>query len=247
MLKSERENKILKYLEQNGYSSVKDLSAMLFTSESSIRRDLTHLEDAGLIKRSYGGAEILSANKFVLPFSTRAYDNIREKRIIAQKASKLIGEGAVIFIDSSSTGYFLALDLMDRADITVVTNNIEIIELLSNGKPTVHSTGGILSRDNRTCLVGRNAENSFEEINADIGFFSAKALGLDGVISDCTQEEVFVRKSLLRNSDKKVALFDKYKIGKTSSFKQCSLRDIDILISDETDAISRFKEMCEIM
>ena len=76
----------------------------------------------------------------------------------------LVGEGAVVFLDSSSTGYFLALQLLERGDITVVTNNIEIIELLSNGKPTVHSSGGILSRDNRTCLVGRNAEKVLKKL-----------------------------------------------------------------------------------
>lgn len=203
MFKNERENKIINILEQNGYTSVKSLAEMLFASESSIRRDLTVLEDAGLIRRSYGGAEILSANKFALPFNTRTHDKISEKRLIAIKAARLVNEGDVVFLDSSSTGYFLAMELMDRADITVVTNSIEIIGLLSKGRPIVHSTGGILSSNNRICLVGRNAEKSFEEVFADIAFFSSKALGSDGIISDCTQEEVFVRNSMLKNSTKR--------------------------------------------
>ena len=150
MLRTERENKILCILEKDGYVSVKALGDMLFTSESSIRRDLTRLEDAGLIKRSYGGAELLSYNKNASPFSTRAHDDVSEKRIIAQKAAGLVGEGAVIFLDASSTAYFLALELMERGDITVVTNNVEVLDILSKGKPIVHSSGGVLSRHNRT-------------------------------------------------------------------------------------------------
>ena len=246
MLRSEREQKILRFLEQSGYSSVKALSEMLYTSESSIRRDLTRLEEAGLIKRSYGGAELLSSNKFVLPFSTRAHNNISEKRDIAVKAAKLVGEGEVVFLDSSSTGYFLAIELMERADITVITNSIEILGLLSKGKPTVHSTGGILSSNNRICLIGRNAEKSFEEVFADVAFFSAKALGTDGTVSDCTQEEVFVRNSMLKNSRKKVALFSSEKIGKTSSFKQCHLHDIDLLVCD-SDKAALFSKMCAVL
>ena len=88
---------------------------------------------------------------------------------------------------------------------------------------------------------------SFEEINADIVFFSAKALGEDGLISDCTQEEVFVRDSMLKNANKKVGLFVSDKIGKTSSFKQCRLNEIDILVSDDIDAIKNFSTMCEVM
>ncbi len=247
MLRTERENKILYILEKEGYISVKVLGEMLFTSESSIRRDLTRLEDAGLIKRSYGGAELLSSNKSAVPFSTRAHDDISEKRVIAKKAASLVREGAVVFLDASSTVYFLALELMERGDITVVTNNVEVLDILSKGKPIVHSSGGVLSSHNRTCFIGRAAERSFEEINADIAFFSAKAIGLDGVISDCTQEEVFVRSAMLKNACKRVGLFAKNKVGKTSSFKQCRLSDIDLLICDEVSVIERFSDMCEIL
>lgn len=244
MLKNERERQILTYLQNKGYATVKELSQLLFASESSIRRDLTDLESMGNIRRSYGGAEIINTATNVLPFGTRAYDSISEKRVIASKAAELIKEGDIIFLDSSSTGYFLAMEIMDRTDITVVTNSVEILGLLSVGKAAVHSTGGTLSRDNRICLIGRNAEKGFEEIYADKAFFSAKAVSEDGVISDCTQEEVFVRNSMLKNAGEKVFLCNFAKIGKKSAFIQCSLRDVDIMIC-ERDVSGQFGKFCK--
>lgn len=245
MIKSERENQILDLIEKKGYVSVKETAELLFTSESSIRRDFTELEKAGFIKRSYGGAELIRARKNVLPFTTRADDFAEGKKKIARMAAELINDGDVVFIDSSSTGYFLAMEIMDRADITVVTNSIEIQALLSRGEAVVHSTGGILSRYNRICLVGRNAEKTFEEINADIAFFSSKSLSFDGIISDCTQEEVFVRRSMLKNAAKKVLLMNYEKIGTTSSFKQCNLSDIEILVCDR-DVTEQFGKFCKV-
>lgn len=246
MLKNERTRQILNVLEQKGYASVKELGEMLFASESSIRRDLTELESNGHIRRSYGGAELIKSHTSVLPFNTRTYNNIAEKKIIAAKAARLIGDGNIVFLDSSSTGYFLAYEIMNRADITVVTNSVEILALLSQGKARVHSTGGILSRDNRICLVGRNAEKGFEDVNADIAFFSAGALSDDGVISDCTQEEVFVRNAMLENAALKVFLCNFGKIGKRSAFVQCCLSDVDYLICEE-DISEKFGTQCELM
>ena len=53
MSKSQRKDLIIKVLAENGFTSVEELSKVLFASESSIRRDLTELERLGLVKRSW--------------------------------------------------------------------------------------------------------------------------------------------------------------------------------------------------
>ena len=138
MLKSERQNEIIEILNTRGFVSVTELSGLLYASESSIRRDLARLEERGIVKRSYGGAECILSGSHVLPFDTRNCDFVEEKNVIAKKALGLIKEGDVIFLDQSSTSYFLALYLRNFKDITVVTNNIEIVSLLSKTNVTVH-------------------------------------------------------------------------------------------------------------
>ncbi len=242
MLKTEREEQIINILRNSGFVTVKNLSEILFASESSIRRDLTHLENKGIVSRSYGGATLITANTNVLPFYTRAFSNIEEKRKIAKKAVTLIRKGDIIFLDQSSTSFFLAREICNIKGITVVTNNTEILNYLSEYDITVHSSGGVLSNENRNCLVGRNAQKTFENIYADICFFSAKSLSSDGVISDCTEQEVFVRNSMLENADTKVFLCNSEKFDTHSIFKQCTLSDVNYIVS-ETDNLQRFKTL----
>ncbi len=245
MLKNERENQILDLLKEKGFISVADFSKMLFASESSIRRDLTNLEKKGIVRRSYGGAELIVSKSNILPFTTRAYSNVEEKQIIAKKAAELVSDGDVVFLDQSSTCYFLAMELLKKKGITIVTNSLIILNYLSLTDLKVISTGGVLSRDDRTCLVGESAEKTYDSIFADIAFFSTKSLSSDGVISDCTQEEISVRKIMMKNSSKRVYLCNSAKFDTKSPYIQCSLSDVDILVSE--NSAQKYEKYCEIL
>ena len=83
MYQNERELEIRKILAQKGYASVQELSQWLYTSPSSIRRDLTTLEKRGLIKRSYGGAELITSSTNVTAFGARSDDHLPQKQAIA--------------------------------------------------------------------------------------------------------------------------------------------------------------------
>ena len=80
---SKRQNEILRLIEEKSYVSVNELSSLTFTSPSSIRRDLTHLENLGLVNRSYGGASLPEINGRVAGFYNRSTKNVKEKRLIA--------------------------------------------------------------------------------------------------------------------------------------------------------------------
>lgn len=241
MYKNERENEILKLLNSERYLTVKQLSEILYASESSIRRDLTSLENQGMVSRSYGGVSIVKNSSQVIPFSTRAHHNLSAKKIMAAKAASLIQDGDIVFLDQSSSAFFVAYEILKKSNITVVTNNIEIIAFLSQADVEIISSGGILSRANRNCLLGSDAHHIFENIHANVLFFSAKALASDGVIYDCVREEVCIRNTMLANAEKKVFLCDSEKLGQYAGYKQCTLEDIDFLIteSDSTKSLQQ--------
>ena len=239
MIKNERQREIINILKVDGFCTVNIMCEKLFASKASIRRDLTELESQGIVKRSYGGAELITSGSNVTSFSARAYNFADKKQVIAKKAATLISEGSVIFLDQSSTALFVAREIVEKKNITVVTNNLEIINTLSASKINVICSGGELSNANRACFVGTNACKTFESIYADILFFSTKSLTVDGVMSDCTQQEVFVRNSMLENSAIKVFLCNTEKIDTQSPYKQCSLKDVDYLIT-ESNNLSRF-------
>lgn len=239
MLNKEREQEILNILKTQGFVSVKQLCDTLFASESSIRRDLKALEANGLVKRSYGGASLMTNYSNIVTFHHRTRQHVNEKTAIAQKAAALVRDGDIVFLDQSSTAFYLATELMHRAALTVVTNNIEIMMLLSHANVKLISSGGVLSEENRNCLVGSEAQKTFENVFADHAFFSVKAIADDGIVTDCATEEIAVRCAMLKNARQTVLLCDSTKFGAHAPFKQCALGDVDVLIS-EGDAAQRF-------
>ena len=237
MLKNEREREIINMLkEAGGFITVKELCSKLYASESSIRRDLTALEHSGIVKKTYGGAEFITNFANVATFNQRTHHNVSQKKIIAKKAVSLIKEGHTVFLDQSTTALYLAKEIAARGGVTVVTNNVEIIYLLTNSSVRTISSGGMLSTDNRMCLVGTDAQYIFQNIYADFAFFSAKSIDTDGTISDCDREEVSVRGTMLANAAKRVFLCDREKFMTRSAYKQCSLENVDYMISESEKA-----------
>lgn len=235
MLKTQREQLILSFIKQNGgFADVKTLCNKFFTSESSIRRDLARMESMGLIKRSYGGAKLNDNYSTIINFNERFNQCAYEKTLIAKKAIKLINDNSIIFLDQSTSSFFLAKELPNKPSITVVTNNVEILRLLSNTSINVICSGGQLFKDNRNCLIGVDAEQIFSNTYADFLFFSCKSLSSDGIISDCSREEVALRNTMLKNSKQKVFLCDSSKFDSRSPYTQCTLCDIDYLITDQS-------------
>ena len=232
MDKRERKDELYELLLKDGHLTVSQLAARLYTSESSVRRDLAELSELGLIKRTHGGARAIASASTVIPFSKRSFSATVEKRKIAAKAATLIKDGATVFLDQSSTSYFLALELLHRTGLTVVTNNLEILSLLGASDNTLISTGGTVSKHNTNCLIGREAARGFENIFADLAFFSCKAIDKDGVISDCEAEEIAVREAMLKNAKTRVLLIDSTKLGTRSVFKQCTLGEVEVAVCD---------------
>ena len=229
---SERQGEILKLLESDVYVSVNELARRTFTSSSSIRRDLTTLQNLGLVKRSYGGAGLSEATEKVAGFYTRSCKNIKEKRAIAKKAATLLKDGQSILLDSSSTATFL-LPYIARLDSPIVfTNNLETaIKAIQEGIRT-HCLGGV-SVNGSVSLAGSQTYKALSELSVDIMFFSSQSLDNDGLISDSTEEENFVRRLMLDRAKAKVLLCDSSKFGRRSLYKLCNLGEVDFAVFEK--------------
>ena len=130
---TERQENILTILRQSSYITVTELASRTFASPSSIRRDLTFLENNGLVHRTHGGVTLPEAAAGVSSFSNRKRKNTREKRLIARKAATLLQDGQTILLDGSSSVTYLLPIIAKFSGIQVYTNNlstaIDAIEL----------------------------------------------------------------------------------------------------------------------
>ena len=230
---SERQNEIIKYVSENEYMSVNELAKLTFTSPSSIRRDLCALENLGMVKRSHGGVSRPEITGNVASFYRRSMKNTKEKRAIAKKASELLSDGQSIMLDSSSTASFLLPYIAKLDSVTVFTNNLETaINSIKQGIPT-HCIGGH-NINGSVSLGGATAYKTLSEINVDILFFSSQSLNREGIISDSTETENYIRQLMLACARKKVFLCDSTKFDTVSLHKLSNIDDIDIAIFDKS-------------
>lgn len=229
---NERQILILKALEKEVFISVETLSKRLYTSPSSIRRDLDNLEKNNLVHRTHGGVTIFNPGERVATFARRMTQNVQGKHAVAKKASEFLRDGMNIFLDSSTTSNFLIPHLAKYDGITIFTNNMETaLNAISNGINT-HCTGG-KSFNGSPILIGRDAERSIRNIHTDLLFFSSQSLDSKGVISDSCEEETYLRSLMLEHADKKVFLCDYQKINQKSLYALVSLDEIDICILEK--------------
>ena len=228
-----KQAQIIELLKNQKYMTVSDICNKLNISPSTIRRELTVLEKKGLAIRSHGGVRIADSNNYTPDFALRIHQNVLEKKIIDLKALKLIKDGDVIFLDGSTSCYFMAEYLSEFNNLTVITNGIDTLSLLAHNNVTTFSTGGQVSKENSSVLVGEQALEFIKSIHANITFFSCQALSEKGEIYDCYLQENYVRKQMMKNSDKTVFLCDSNKINRRSSYYLCDLNEVDYMVTNK--------------
>ena len=233
-MNKEREKKILEEILKSKKVTVKELAKKLYISEPSIRRDLSSLEKQNLIKRIHGGAVIeengISATK--IPFVIRELEQSDAKIFMAQKAASLVKDGDVIFLDSSSSAYNIIPYLALKNNITVITCGIKALAKLGEYNIKAICTGGTLIPSCQT-LVGDDAYNIIEQNNADIFFFSCRGLSSEGLLTDISEQENYVRRKMMKNSAKSYLLCASEKFNKKYFHNLCSVKDITGIISEK--------------
>lgn len=230
----QRENEIMGILKETTYATVDYLSQRLFISPSSIRRDLTILENRGLVKRTHGGVSLLSVQPGMAPFSIRLQENKREKITIVKMASKLIKHGTSIFIDSSTTALNFSKFLTSDMNLTIFTNNIHLAHLLASKHVSAYCIGGLVSDCNDVITTGSFALEMLNNIYADMFFFTSSALSEEGIITDTNENETTIRKMMLSHSKEKVFLCPYNRFPSSATYKVADVSNLDYIISEKS-------------
>ena len=232
MTQNPRHDRIVEILAEKKDVSVKELCSMLYLSPATVRRDLSALEHKGLIKRSFGGASLIESFSDQLPLAIRSSENITRKKKLCERAAALIANGDTVFIDASTTTYFLPFYLKEKKDITVITNSPSLCMLLSDLKMRNICTGGEMLTDS-VALVGADAIKFIEGIHANKFFFSARGYDIDsGIISDSSKGERDVKIAMLKNSRSAYFLGDSSKEGSIYAYRVALAEQITALITE---------------
>lgn len=228
----ERQNKILSMLKIRNKLLVNELCEEFSVSSATIRNDLNQLEKKGLLKRTHGGAISCSKASFEPTSSQKAQTNSEKKRQIAEYAVNLIENGDTLAIDTGTTTYYLAELLSLKSNITVITTDINIANLLESfPNVTVILAGGMLRRG-FSCTTGSITNMILESFNVDKVFLATNAVTPSGDICTPDIEQAKVKQSLISIGKQTFLLCDSSKFGTHSFARFGSIRDIDTVITD---------------
>lgn len=227
----ERREIILQQLQLHYSIKVTELSKLLYIGEATIRRDLGKLEKAGYCKRIYGGAVRMDTVDRELPADVRQMDNLEAKLNICAEASRLIEDGNLIFLDSSTTAQFLGNYLPHFHGLTVLTHGQKLLEKLQFSSVNVYCAGGLLQKTTQS-YNGTFTRQMFSSFYADILFFSCKGLSMEYGMSWVYEEEGCLRELMMKHAKTRVLLCDHTKLDQMSSYTHASWEDVDYLITD---------------
>ncbi len=233
MFALERQKRILETLRLDGSVWVSKLSQELGVTEETVRRDLEKLEKQEALVRTHGGAIPVDESNREMSLEKRKNLNTEVKERLAKEAAKYVVPGDTIFLDASTTTFYMARELKNLKDITIVTNSMRIITELC-GYPNIKVIGiGGFATANQS-FVGSLATAYIEEnFFANKMFFSSRGVTLNGGILDSNEGECGIKKCMIKNSDTKFYLCDRSKIGRVGFVKLADFSEVDYFITDK--------------
>ncbi|MEM5607895.1 DeoR/GlpR family DNA-binding transcription regulator [Bacillus toyonensis] len=231
MFTEERREKILELLSTDGRVIVKDLAERFDMSIDSIRRDLSIMEKDGLLKRTHGGAiELTRVRNLVAEPAKRYSDSSIYEDTIARVAVSYIKEGDSIFIGGASV-HNAMLKYLPEVSFTVITNSIEIAGYLREYKniDTYLIGGKVKPSGNITDTL---ASELISRFSIDLYFSTGGGISLQG-ISTATPEVAYFSKRVSEIARRNICLVPHNKLGIDCFIRGESLKEIDIIITDE--------------
>lgn len=239
MLKNERSKEILQLLLRDGEVTVLELAERLKTSAMTVRRDLTGLERAGLLRRTHGGAiqvepMFYEPLRYLSSFVKQEQFHAAEKRRIGLAAAEIVKDGETIALGAGTTTTQIGRSLRHRKGITIVTNALNIaMELSHRANLNIIVTGGSMCSDS-FALSGSLGIAAVGDRFYDKAFIGVDGIHPDhGLTTNCS-DQVPVHRAMIRHSRKRIVVADHSKIGNVSKALIARITDLDLIITDES-------------
>jgi DeoR/GlpR family transcriptional regulator of sugar metabolism len=249
LLPLERKQRILQLLKAKGTLRTADIASALRVSPATVRRDLEELAEQGQIERTHGGASPkLIGTAAEPPFDLKIGRMAKEKEAIADKAARLVRDGATIIFDSGTTVLALARKLAGR-NVTCIVLDLPVGHTLAHGDTEVWAVGGRV-RNGLYSMVGPWGEDVLRASRADLFFLGADAVD-DEVVSNSTVEEASMKRLAIQAASQTILLADHTKFGRRAMARVCGIEEPDVIVTDKralelelfTTMIDKFKRI----
>lgn len=230
-----RHDAILSQARTKGRVSATRLAQTLGVTVQTIRRDLRDLCDQGRLERMHGGA-VLPSGVRNIGYDDRRSVNRDAKTRIAQATAALIPDNASLFLNIGTTTEAVARALHAHRNLMVVTNNLNVANILaSNESCDVVVAGGRLRRADGG-LTGDLAALAIARFKVDIAVIGASAIDPEGDLLDFDPEEVRVSREILTAARHSIVVADASKFTRKAPVRIGSLAEVDSFVTDAAPA-----------
>ena len=226
-----RKNAILEILRMDDKVSVTQLAETFGVSGVTIRSDLAELEQEGLLRRIHGGAVNTKKTYYNMSLNDRMAVNRDEKIRIAKVCASLINDGDTLMIDSGTTTRYLAKELAERSNLTIVTNAMQIAVEFVYGSANVIFLGGSLDLQYQFTF-GNDTVSQLQNYRADKVIVAVDGISLEHGLSTFHYREVDVSRQMIERSNSVIVVADHSKIGKEGFSYIAPFDSVDVLVTD---------------
>lgn len=230
---SYRHQYILEQIKDKGSVEVDTLSQELKVSGVTIRKDLTFLEDKGLLYRTHGGA--IKKNPYIneQPVSEKEHIHAQEKEIIAKAGAELVESNDTIIIASGTSVLALSKKIKPQGRLTVISASLNVsLELSKYENIDIFQLGGALRKSSYS-VVGPYGEDFLDLFSCNKFFLGIDGLDMKFGLTTTSLREAKLNKKMIDVAEKVIVLADSSKFGKRGFGKICDIDQIDIIITDD--------------
>ncbi|MFJ2605441.1 DeoR/GlpR family DNA-binding transcription regulator [Streptomyces sp. NPDC091279] len=240
LLAEQRRTLILDEVRRRGGVRVNELTRKLGVSDMTVRRDLDALARQGVLEKVHGGAvPLVEASTHEPGFEAKSGLELSAKEDIARAAAQLVAPGSAIALSGGTTTFALAHQLLDVADLTVVTNSVRVADVfhaaqrVSGPRPgaaTVVLTGGV--RTPSDSLVGPVADQAIGALHFDVLFLGVHGISVEAGLSTPNLAEAETNRRLVQSARRVVVVADHTKWGVVGLSSFATLDQVDTLVTD---------------
>jgi DeoR family glycerol-3-phosphate regulon repressor len=226
-----RHTRILEIARHTGSVAVEALAAELGVTPQTIRRDLNQLAGRSMLARVHGGAMVTSGVDN-LDRDLRGRVAAEAKAAIGAAAAALVPDGSSLFINIGTTTEAIARALVGKRDLLVVTNNLNVIDILGQRPSIEVIVAGGRVRPSDRAVVGALAMDFIRSFKVDYALIGASAIDSEGTLLDFDMDEVRVSQTIIAQARTVILGADRTKFGRPAPVRIAEMDAVDHLVTD---------------
>jgi DeoR family transcriptional regulator, glycerol-3-phosphate regulon repressor len=238
-----RHKDIIEIARRTGRVTVDALVEQLKVTPQTIRKDLNDLCERNLLTRVHGGA-VITSGVDNLEYDARRELSRAEKQAIGTATATQIPDNASLFINIGTTTEEVARALVRHKGLLVITNNLNVVDLLYRSPDIEVIVVGGRVRPTDRASVGSFAVDFIRNFKVDFAVIGASAIDEDGALLDFDMNEVQVSQTIIQNARQVILVADQSKLGRPAPVRIGHISDVDVFVTDVLTS-NKLAAVCE--